>query len=125
MRKIFTTLAVVGTIGLGACDLQTTKAVFTGVQNPVTTRNLYEANLAYNGALVAFNKMKDLCVRRVIPNTCRTYVIKGQQVIPQVESARKNAQNFIRQNPRLDASSLVSAYTTLIVVLQNNAAQKP
>lgn len=122
MKKLM--LVAVLAVGLSGCDWQTTQAVFTGVKNPVTASNLYEANLAYDGALKAFNKMKALCAQRVIPNSCRTYVIKGQQVIPQIESARKTAQIFIRNNPTLDASSLVSAYTTLIVALQNNAAQK-
>lgn len=124
MRKILTAFAVTASLSLAACDWQSTQAVFTGVKNPVTASNLYEANLAYDGALKAFNKMKDLCARRVIPNTCRTYVIKGQQVIPQAENARKTAQSFIRNNPTLDASSLVSAFTTLIGALEKNAAQQ-
>lgn len=122
MRKIF--LALVVALGVTACDPVTVPNPFISVQNPITTRNLYEANLAYSAALKAFNKMKSLCANRVIPPTCRTYVIEGQRVIPQIEQARKTAQDFIRRNPNLNAGSLVDAYTTLVIVLQNKAAQK-
>lgn len=123
MRKLFTVLVITAALGLAACDWQTTSAIVQGVKNPVTERNLFEMNLAYAGALSAFNKMKSLCVRRVIPSTCRTYVQKGQQIIPQAESARRTAQDFIRRNPTLDASSLVNAFGTLVIAISNNAAQ--
>lgn len=122
MRKI--ALALVISLGVAACDPITIQNPFPSVQNPVTASNLYEANLAYDAALKAFNKMKSLCARRVIPNTCRTYVIKGQEIIPQAESARRTARDFIRANPTLNATSLVSAFTTLVVAIQNNAAQQ-
>lgn len=123
MRKI--ALALVVAFGVTACDPVTIPNPFQTYQNPVTASNLYEANLAYDAALKAFNKMKSLCAQRVISNSCRTYVIKGQQIIPKAESARKIAQDFIRQNPTLDASSLVRAFTTLIGNLQTFAAQQP
>ena len=123
MKKIF--FALVAALSVAACDPITFQNPFPSVQNPISASNLYEANLAYDGVLKAFNKMKSLCARRVIPSTCRTYVIKGQQVIPQAEQTRKIATSFIRQNPTLDASSLVRAFTTLIAALQANASQTP
>lgn len=123
MKKVI--LAIVIAFGISACDPATIPNPFFSVQNPVTSTNFYEANLAYDGALKAFNAMKRLCASRSIPSSCRTYVIKGQQIIPQAESARRIARDFIRANPTLNASSLVSAFTTLVVVLQNSAAQQP
>jgi len=122
MRKIV--LAIVIALGVSACDPITLQNPFPSVQNPVTASNLYEANLAYDAALKTFNAMKRLCIARSIPNTCRTYVIKGQQIIPKAEAARKIAQDFIRQNPTLDATSLVRAFTALIGSLQLFAAQQ-
>lgn len=122
MKRI--ALALVIAFGLAACDPITIPNPFQTYQNPISASNLYEANLAYDAALKAFNKMKSLCARRVIPNTCRTYVIKGQQIIPQAENARKTARDFIRNNPTLDATSLVRAFTGLVGNLQVFAAQQ-
>ena len=121
--KKFIAVVVVG-LALAGCDPVTLKNPLPSYKNPVSATNLYQANLAYDGALKAFNKMKDLCERRVIPNTCRTYVIGGQRVIPQAEKARKIASDFIRQNPTIDAGALVNAYTLLIGNLEANAAQR-
>lgn len=123
MKKVI--IAIVFALGVSACDPVTIPNPFQTYQNPVTASNLYEANLAYDAALKAFNKMKSLCAQRVIPNSCRTYVLKGQQIIPKAESARKIAQDFIRQNPTLDATSLVKAFTALVGNLQTFAAQQP
>lgn len=121
--KKFLAITVIA-LGISACDPVTIPSPFPSAQNPITVRNLYEANLAYDGALKAFNKMKSLCAQRIIPNTCRTYVIEGQRLIPQIEYTRKTAQDFIKRNPTLNAGSLVDAYTTLVISLQNKAAQK-
>lgn len=109
MRKI---LLVVLTLSLAGCANGANP--FASITNPVSSTNLYEGDLVYDGALKSFNKLKDLCARRVISSKCRTYVKQAQALIPKVEAARQTAEQFIAANPTIDATSVVSAFTTLV-----------
>lgn len=84
------------------------------VSNPINTTNLYQGELVFDASLKVFNKGKDLCARRVIAPVCRTYVIKGQKLIIQIASADQAAREFVDNNPTLDATNVVQAFTGLV-----------
>lgn len=84
------------------------------VTNPVNTTRLYQAELVFDGTLKTFNELKGLCVKRVLPSTCRTYVVQGQKLIVKASAADVAARNFVDKNPTLDATNVVQAFTGLV-----------
>lgn len=87
---------------------------FARVLNPVTSTNLYQAELVFDGAIKTFNAGKKLCIQRILPPVCRTYAKKGQGLIEKARDAQLEAEMFIDHNPTLDASSLVEAFKILV-----------
>lgn len=87
---------------------------FTVIVNPINNSNLYEAELVFDGTVKTFNELKGLCARRVLPRACRTYVIQGQGYIVQAYAADKAARAFSTQNPTLDATNVVQAFTGIV-----------
>lgn len=96
---------------------------FQSTTNPVTATNLYEGELAFDASLKTFNTLKGLCNQRVLPPVCRTYVKQGQKIIIQVYAADKAARNFVRDNPTLDATSVVGAFTGLVSSFKDTVTQ--
>lgn len=84
------------------------------VTNPVNATKLYQAELVFDGALKTFNELKSLCANRILPPTCRTYVVKGQGLIVKIAAADNAARNFVDENPTLDATNVVQAFTGLV-----------
>ena len=87
---------------------------FTKITNPLSTTNLYEAELVFDASLKTFNTLKGLCANRVLPPACRTYVKKGQALIVRGYAADKAARAFVINNPSLDATNVVQAVTGII-----------
>lgn len=94
---------------LGACVNP-----FASVNNPVSTTNLYQAELVFDASLKTFNELKGLCVNRALPPVCRTYVVKGQALIVKAAAADVAARNFVNNNPTLDATNVVQAFTGIV-----------
>ena len=67
-----------------------------------------------------FNTLKGMCARRVLPPVCRTYVNNGRDIIINANAADKAAQRFVDNNPTLDATNVVQAFTGLVNDFQNN-----
>lgn len=106
MRK----LVLVTALLLGGCAINP----FTVVTNPINNSVMYEAELAFDASLKTFNQLKALCSARVLPSTCRTYVVKGQGYIRQAYAADMAARQFVAQNPTLDATNVVQAFTGVV-----------
>ena len=102
---------IVLALTLGACTFVNP---FTSVSNPVSTTNLYEGELVFDASLKTFDQLKSLCVTRVLPPSCRTYVKQGQAIIVNVYAADNAARGFITANPTLDATNIVQAFTGLV-----------
>lgn len=96
---------------------------FATVTNPITTSNLYEAELVFDGALKTFNELKSLCVSRALPPACRTYVKKAQAQIPAIYAADKSARAFVTNNPTLDPTSVVQALQNAVSTFQSTVSQ--
>jgi len=86
----------------------------TSVTNPVSSTNLYQAELVYDAALKTFIELRGLCASRVLPPVCRTYVIGGQKIIVKASAADVAARNFVTHNPTLDATNVVGVFTDLV-----------
>lgn len=115
MRKILAIILL--PLFLGAC---TTVNPFASVKNPVTAAKLYQAELAYDGALKTFNELKSWCTNRILPPKCRTYVQRGQDYIRQASAARVKAEKFIENNPTLDATSVVEVFSIIVANFGDN-----
>lgn len=116
MKKILIIATVA--FGLGGCaQLQ---KVLTPQPNPLNTTNLYEGELVFDGSVKTFNTLKGLCVRRVLPAVCRTYVFKGQNIIRNAYAADTAAQRFVAANPTLDATNVIQAFTGLVTDFKTN-----
>lgn len=119
MRKL--ALAIVVAFGLSGCAsfVDSIGNVISGIANPVSTTTLYQAELVFDASLKTFNELKALCVKRVLPSRCRTYVVQGQGLIRQAYAADIAARNFVKNNPTLDPTNIVQAFVG--VVSQFNA----
>lgn len=115
MRKI---AVLVLAIAVSACAINPLQS-FT---NPISNTSLYEAELVFDGYVKTFNELKGLCVKRVLAPTCRTYVRKGQGIIAKAYAADKAAQNFVKNNPTLDATNVIQAFTGLVSDFKNNVS---
>jgi hypothetical protein len=111
MRKI---IVLCFALTLGACANGQLINPFQTITNPVSNNNLYEGELVFDATLKTFIELKGLCANRVLPSTCRTYVKKGQVIITQIYGADKAARSFIKNNPTLDATNVVQAFTNLV-----------
>lgn len=107
--KRFLAVALLG-LSLGACAVNP----LASVTNPINTTRLYQAELVFSGSLKTFNELKRLCAERVLPPKCRTYVKQGQQIIVKAAAADQAARKFVDQNPTLDATNVVSAFTGIV-----------
>lgn len=103
------TIVLALALSLGACVNP-----IVGVKNPVSTTNLYQAELVFDASLKTFNELKGLCANRVLPPVCRTYVVKGQGLIVKAAAADRAARSFVKDNPTLDATNVIQAFTGVV-----------
>ena len=82
--------------------------------NPIKPAALDQAEILYDGSLKLFVRYRDLCAQRAIGPSCRTYVRTAQGVIPRAEGARAAAENFVTNNPTLDATQIISVYSNAV-----------
>lgn len=85
-----------------------------GVVNPVTATSLYEAELVFDATIKTFVELRGLCANRTLPSSCRTYVIKGQKLVRNAAAADIAARNFVANNPTLDATNVIGAFTGIL-----------
>lgn len=111
IRKAFIATAL-------AASLAGCAGTMPSVNNPISSTNLYEAELAFDGALKVFGELRGLCASRTLPPACRTYVKVGQSIIVKAAAADVAARNFVFNNPTLDATNVVGAFTGLLSSFQ-------
>ena len=87
---------------------------FASAPNPISNTNLYQAELVFDGAIKTFNELKSLCANRTLPPSCRTYVVQGQKIIIKARDADLAAREFVAKNPTIDATTVVSTFTSLV-----------
>lgn len=96
--------AIVLALALSAC---------ASIPNATPTQ-LYQAELAFDGVVKTFNELKALCANKALPVSCRGYVVQGQAVIKQAYAADVAARSFVKNNPTLDATNVIQAFTGLV-----------
>lgn len=112
-------------LALSAC------ALFQGVQNPLNTNRLAAAESAYGIALsaaVAYRSLP-LCkagTNATLANVCarRDVVIKMQAADKIAQVSLKTASQFVRANPTLDATSLISAVESAVSAFREIQAKE-
>lgn len=100
MRAFVVVLALL----LGGCSTDLLR-----FHNPVGATQLGSVESAYGLALSAAVAYRNACARRVIAATCRPIVVQLQRAGRLAQTNIVAARTFIRQNPTLDASSVITA----------------
>lgn len=104
MKKIV--IAIVVALGLSAC---------ASIQNPVSRTTLVTTESAYGVVLSAAVTYRKLCADKVIARaTCAPVVAKLQAADRKVQVALQNLRAFVKNNPTVDAVSLVTAFKTAV-----------
>lgn len=100
MRKILAIVAL--GLFLGGC------ALTTSYNNLLDKRSLANVESAYGITLTAAVTYRDLCAKKIIARaTCAPVVAKLQAADRKAQVALKNLRSFVRNNPTLDATSLL------------------
>lgn len=102
--------------GLGGCAQlqQATTFVTTGVTNPITKTQLYEAE---NSAVVVFaglNAWKQSCVQGALPPSCKDNIRTVQVYTRQIRALLPTLRNFVRQNDQVNAPIVYNTILDLI-----------
>lgn len=107
MKRIF---AIVLALSLTAC---------ASINNPVSRTTLVTSESAYGVALSAAVAYRKLCADKVIARvTCAPVVLKLQNADRKVQVALSNLRTFVKNNPTVDAVSLVNAVSAAVADFQ-------
>jgi hypothetical protein len=123
MRRLLLAAALAFTVALGGCaQVQKVMEVATAtVTNPVSQTDVYRAKTVYAATLQAVVEYRDYCwskpyavlmadpVAAPICQHRRKIVREAQRARPQVAAAIRVAENFVRDNPTLNASAAIAA----------------
>lgn len=107
-------LLVIGMLALSLAGCANGFNPLASVKNPVSAVNLYEAELVFDATLKTFVELRGLCANRTLPPSCRTYVRSGQAIVAKAAAADVAARNFVKNNPTLDATNVIQAFTGLL-----------
>lgn len=130
-------------IALGGCAALDPggKSIFAGgtsivaaITNPVAPVNIYQAKLVYADTLELANGYREYCYSKpyaslmidpVAGPVCksrRQVILKMQAADDKAYAAIKSADNFVKNNPTLDATSAIKAAIAAVTDFQNVAA---
>lgn len=118
MKRILTAMLLAGTLALGGCASGGGFPKLS-ITNPVTTNDIVTVKAAYGAALAVAAEYRDLYDRNrctvsrpeSLTNICarRSVVVRMQNAAKVANIAINNADWFIRTNPTLDPTSVISA----------------
>lgn len=137
MKRLLLIPLLLGSLSLGGC-LQTVsdgiKAVTTTIANPVGGKNIYQAKLVYASALEIAVKYREYCwskpyrvlmadpVAKPLCRSRRSNVVKLQAADTKAYASIRSAENFVRNNPTLNATSAIGAAWAAVTDYQSLAA---
>lgn len=85
-------------------------AAFAQFRNPIDITTLAQIESGYAITLSAAVSYRDACNKKIIARTtCAPVVLKLQSADRKVQISLRQAREFIRGNPTLDARSLIEA----------------
>lgn len=90
------------------------------IPNPFTAPTLAAVESSYGAALAVAVNYRDACAQRLIPSSCRTVVPVVQVYGARAQSAVLVARNFVKNNPTLDATSILSTAQDAIEMFKSN-----
>jgi hypothetical protein len=97
-------LPLTGCAGLAESVFNLPTGVLTkSIQNPVTTKQLYEIENGLVIAVVALNVYKDKCIRKEIEQSCRNTVRRLQTYTRKAPPLIKSLRSFVRENDQVNA----------------------
>lgn len=123
-------------LALGGCQTvgEFATAITTTITNPIGGKNIYQAKLVYASALEIAVKYRELCwskpyavlmadpIAKPICQNRRPTVRRLQQARVKASAAIRSADNFVRNNPTLNATNAIGAAWTAVTDFQNIAA---
>lgn len=109
MKKVL--LALVLSFALTACGT---------ISNPFTAPTLAAVEESYGVALALSVSYHDDCAKRLIPPSCRTVVPVMQAYGARAQAAVLMARSFVKNNPTLDATSILTLATDAISKFKSN-----
>ena len=125
MRRLFATLALVSTLALGGCAGtplgEALRVATTEYKNPLGPVAIYRAKLVFDATrelVVAYREYcwkqpyEDLMKDPIAGPVCksrRPVVRSMQRADEKAELAIVTASNFVRQNPKVNATNLIAA----------------
>lgn len=137
MKRLLLIPLLLSGLLLGGC-LQTvsdvTRAITTTITNPIGGTNIYQAKLVYASALEIAVKYRDYCwskpyatlmadpVAKPICQNRRPNVRAMQAARWKASAAIRTAENFVRDNPTLNATAAISAAWKAVTDFQNLTA---
>ena len=129
MKK--TIIAVVLSLSLGGCAafqsfVDTTQKVVTaatvGIDNPVTPKVLYEAELTMKVATDGLVAYRRACLGKTIPVSCRGVIVKLQVYTKQMPRALATVRGFVRNNDQVNALTAYRTFQNLVSDFKQVAA---
>lgn len=136
MKKALIVVALALTLGgcAGSGVEKFVSAVTTTIKNPVGTVDLYRAKNVYASALEIAVKYRDYCwskpyaalmadpIARPICQRRRPIVRSLQAADTKAYAAIRSAENFVRNNPTINATSAIGAAWAAVTDFQSLAA---
>lgn len=96
------------------------------MNNPISQNSLANIEATYGVALSAANAYRNLPLCKTgtttsLTNVCarRSIVVKIQSAVTKAQAADLQLRAFVKNNPTLDASSLISALQSAVAFLQS------
>ena len=98
----------------------TALAACASIPNPFTKPTLAAVEASYGAALSVAVGYRDACAKRLIPPDCRTIVPKVQSYGAQAQSAVLVARRFVKNNPTIDATAVLTTAQDAVNALKAN-----
>lgn len=129
-RHLRVALVVAGAIALSACSVTdgSTSILagglnpFASVQNPVTTKQLYEAENTLTIAATALVAYRRACLRGDIDRSCRGVIVKIQTYTRPAQTAVVKLRTFIRTNDQVNAIKVYNGLQDLLAGIKSTMA---
>lgn len=133
MKRILTAIAIVSAVTFGGCAQvkEFVDATTTTITNPVSAVDIYRVKNVYAATLQAAVDWRTYCYSKsykailadpVMKPVCqnrRAVVLAVQSAQPKAASALKSAEDFVAQNPTINATAAISAAWAAVANFKN------
>jgi len=110
-------LALVLVLTLGGCKYL--EPVVKGVENPVTTKDLYNVEQTMVIVASGLNTYRNLCVKKLIDQKCRDVIVQIQSFTRPAGAMLPRLRVYVKTNDRINA---INAYNTLVGLIADARA---